>query len=265
MHLTVPPLKETQRIGRYFLLAIGMASLGFVGRASAAPPEPATILQKMFTTYQNAKTLSVSTRTHQKGYTMQNKVTSYTVLREIKAKSPNLFYEHSTVLLPSQPPQQRIMCSDGHITTFYDGSRNLYQQLPADRLAPPVLVFIQSIDPLLGAIDTPKAHMEKITNYQGQAAYVISAPLKLRSDVSAATRARIKPLKLTIAQSNYHLLHISDPNAYNPTSLSLDIEILSQQLNASLPDSLFRFIPPKGAQRVQPQAPPRPNAPKPNP
>src|SRR5579875_553000 len=243
MNLSVLRSYVEPRMPKYLGVACGLVGIALPVVSLAASPKPSAVLQKMFDLYKNAHSLSITARTYQKSLSAQRKVVTFTVVREIKATLPNRFYEHSTISGPAMPQKNgvvRIICSDGKLTTLYDGGQN---------------VFMHSIDPLLLGIDLKTARITKTLQYHGQNAYVIQVGLALRPDVSAEMRAKVKPLELTVSQGSYHLMRIVDPNQVNSAVLGLDTEILDQQIGANIPASVFHFVPPKGARLFKPPAP----------
>lgn len=258
MNLSVLRSHVELRMSKCFGVACGLAGIVLPIGCLAAPPKPAAVLQKMFDLYKNAHSLAITARTYQKSLSAQQKVATFTVVREIKATLPNRFYEHSTIsgsLMPHNTNVVRIICSDGKLTTLYDSVQNVYMQQPAGPQVPPAFVFLRSIDPLLMSVDLKTARITKTLQYHGQNAYVIQVSLALRPGVSAAVRAKVKPLELTVSQGSYRLMRVVDANQLNPTILGLDTEILDQQIGANIPESVFRFVPPKGARLLKPPAP----------
>jgi outer membrane lipoprotein-sorting protein len=227
----------------------------FLPGAVHADPQAESILKKMQTLYQTAKTYKGTIKSNQHGKGPDNKPISRNITQEIRYKAPNLFYirvsiSGGTGAGAAGNGSQTVAC-DGKNIYQYISTRNQYVKQAAPATAP-------KLGPMGFNFPLNNAKMLPASSVSGRPVYMIQIERPMPPNVPANQQAKVKPLlkvNLAVDKSNYYLLRISAANGENAT------DFVDQTVNGSLSDSSFAFVPPAGATLFTPPAQPAPGAP----
>jgi len=224
--------------------------------AAHADAQAETVLKKMQTLYQTAKSYKGTVKSVQSGKTQDGKPYTLTTTQQIRYKLPNMFWVHvsysgGTGAAASANGTSQTVACDGKMVYQYRSNLNQYVKQPA-RLTPPKL------GPAAINLDLTTAKMLPPSNVAGHAVYIIQVDQPMPASVPADKVAQVKPLlkvNVAIDKSNYYLLRVARPTGEGETDFT------DQAVNGSLPDSSFAFVPPAGAKPFTPPVQGAPGAP----
>jgi len=229
---------------RVFGLLAGVA-LAVCAAAAQEPPDVAEILKRVSEAYQAASQyeLRASETMRLPGTDKSAVAETYVAFKapdryRLEGKIPGLFDENPDL-------DQAVMVYDGSGLWFYFPKPNLYTFVSADDLA---------ADPEIGA-HTPQATDDVVVKKYRVAANFVDAAKLLRDEEIDFGDAKVAcyvvsvpekwpgPYTWWVEKSSYHVLREIKSGG--------TVQYKTVRLGEPLPDSLFRFVPPPGAKKLE--------------